>query len=159
MANDFASFSLKDYDGERSGMRVNTVEITAANIDAQVTALGTLRTTSEALMLQGWYDVQLTDQVYAANPSVTDPFSQREHKWVIIVEDTAGNVYKANEIPCADLAFLENGSKYIYKNKAVAVQAGSVAVNAFVAAYEATAKDNAGGALVVVDIYQAGRNI
>lgn len=159
MVQDFASFSLKDYDGERSGMRVNTVEITAANIDAQVTALGTLRTTSEALMLQGWYDVQLTDGVYAANPSVTDPFSQREHKWVIIVEDTAGNVYKANEIPCADLSILENGSKYIYKNKAVAITGAAAAVTAFVTAYEATAKDNAGGALEVVDIFQAGRNI
>lgn len=156
---DYASFSLKDYDGERSGTKINLVEVTAANIDALATALGTLRTTSEAIMLQGWYGVQMTDEIYTANPTVSDPFSQREHKWVLIVEDSLGNVYKANELPCADLSILENGSKYIYKNKAVTVTTASAAVQAFVDAYEAIARDDNGNLVEVVDIFQAGRNI
>lgn len=159
MPQDYAAFSLKDYDGERSGMKVNLVELTAANLDAQATAVALIRTTSEALMLQGWYSVQMTDGIYSANPAVNDPFSQREHKWVIIAEDSGGNVYKANEMPCADLSLLENGSKYIYKNKAVTVVAGAAAVQAFVDAYEAGARDESGNVIEVVDIYQAGRNI
>lgn len=156
---DYASLSLKDYDGERSSTRLNVAEITAANIDATATALGTLRTALEAIMLQGWYGVQMTDEIYTANPAVADPFSQREIKWQFIVEDSLGNVQKGNEIPCADLSILENGSKYIYKNKQVTVTTAAALVQAVVDAFEAIAKDEAGNALTVVDIYQAGRNI
>lgn len=156
---DYSTLTLKDYDGERSGTRFNTVEITAANIDAQVAAFGTLRVALEAIMYQGWYAGAIVDEVYSAAPVVTDQNSQREIKWVFNVEDIQGNIYKANEIPCAKLDILENASKYIYKNKTVAVTTAAAAVQAVVDAYEAFAKDKFGNALVVVDIYQAGRNI
>jgi len=157
--SDYARMGLKDYDGESSSTTINVVETTAANLDAQVAALGALRVALEAIMLQGWYSADLTDEVYQSNPAVNDPFSQREIKWVFIVEDTLGNTYKANEIPCADLSILENGSKYIYKNKAVAVATAAALVQAVVDAYEAIARDKNGNVLTVVDIYQAGRNI
>lgn len=156
---DYAKFSLKDYDGEPSSTTISVAEVTAANIDAHVTALGTLRTTAEAIMLQGWFGVNLTDEIYTSNPAISDPYSQREHKWVVIVQDSLGNVYKANEIPCADLSILENNSKYIYKGGSPAVTTAAAAVQAFVDAFEAIARDKAGGVLTVVDIFQAGRNI
>lgn len=156
---DNVKYSLKDYDGERSGTIVNIPDVTAANIDALSTQAATLRTTMEALMLQGWYSADMSESLYNTNPSVTDQYSQRESKWVIIVEDNLGNVYKANEIPCAKLAILENGNKYIYKNKAVAIATAAADVTAFVAAYEALARSPSGGVVTVVDIFQAGRNI
>lgn len=156
---DKATMSLKDYDSERASTTINIADITAANIDAIKADLSTLRAATEAIMRQGFFSTDLSDNTYTANPSVTDQFSQREIKWAINVEDNLGNVYKANEIPCANLAFLENNSKYIYKNKAVTVTANAAAVTAFVTAFEALAKSKSGGTLTVVDIWQVGRNI
>jgi hypothetical protein len=156
---DYARLGLKDYDGEPSSTTFNTVEITAANLDAQVAAFGALRVALEAIMLQGWSSGNVTDEVYQSAPVVTNQFSQRETKWIFIVEDTLGNVFKANEIPCADLGILENGSKYIYKNKAVTVAGAAALVTAVVNTFEAFARSNNGNVLEVVSIYQAGRNI
>ena len=156
---DKASFSLKDYDKEFSSTSINVADVTGANLDALKTSVGILRVALEAIMLQGFFLIDILDNVYNAFPTVTNGFSQRETKWVFIVKDPLGNVYKGNEVPCADLDILENSSKYIYKNQAVTVVAKATEVQAVVTAFEAIAKDKTGGALIVIDIYQAGRNI
>lgn len=158
MANDFGTFSWHDYDGEPSHMSVNTVEITAANLDAQQTLLTSLRTAMNDITIAVVDRQAVTDIGWNTAAPTTDPFGQRETKWVIIVDDGNGNVYKGNEIPTADLALLENGSKYIIKNYAVSVSDPDGFVADFKTAYEAVAKTNAGGALVIKEMYQAGRN-
>ena len=156
---DKTSYALRDYDSERSNTTINIVDITSANIDAQKTLLATLRVAMETVMLQGFSSVDIQDGIYDATPVVTDPFSQREIKWAFIVQDALGNKYKANEVPCANLAILENGSKYIYKNQAVTVVTAAADVTALVAAYEAVARDKSGNVVTVIDIFQVGRNI
>lgn len=158
MAQDQTRYSWHDYDTEPASMTVNTVEITAANLDAQATLAAALRTALNGITLAGVEQVVITDNVWDTVVPVTDPFAQREIKWTIIAQDAAGNKFKSNEVPMANLDLLENASKYIVKNGNVTVVAGATEVQAFVDAYEAFAVSNTGSALTVIDIYQSGRN-
>jgi len=158
MAQDYNTFSLQDYDGEPSNVTINLVELTAANLDAQQTLITTLRAAMNAIILGVVNKSVASDIGWDTFTQTTDPFGQREIKWVIIAEDTVGNRFKSNEVPLADLSLLENGSKYIIKNGAVSVVAGAALVQAFKDAYEAVAVSNAGLAMTIVDMYQTGRN-
>lgn len=158
MAQDFGSYTWYDYDGEKSTMQVNTVEITELTLAAQSTALGTLRTAMNDITLSVVSKASVTDNLFDTKTIPTNQFAQRETKWVIIVQDSAGNIYKANEIPTADLGLLENGSKYIVKNGVVSVTDPDGFVADFVASYEAVALSQSGLAQTILDMYQVGRN-
>jgi hypothetical protein len=158
MAQDSARYSFHDYDREPTSVNVNTVEITAANLDAQTTLAQALRTAINGLILGGVEQGVISDAFWDTVVPVTSPFAQREIKWTIISQDVSGNRFRSNELPMANLALLENASKYIVKNGIITVVAGAVAVQAFIDAYEAFAVSNNGEALTVIDIYQSGRN-
>lgn len=158
MAQDQTTFSFSDYDGEKSSVTVNTVEITAANLDAQATLASNLRLAINDIILGGVGKVVISDTIWDTAVPSTDPFSQREIKWVIIAEDTAGNRFRSNELPMANLDLLAGGNKYVVKNGFIATPDTGGEIAAFVAAYEAFAVSNAGLALTIVDMYQAGRN-
>lgn len=158
MAQDQTYFSWHDYDGEPSRTTFNTVEITAANLDAQATLATTLRSALNALLLSPVEQAVITDAVWDTVIPVTDPFAQREIKWVVIAQDVAGNKFKSNEFPMANLDLLENNSKYLIKSGNVVVVAAAAEVQAFKDAFEAFAVSNAGSALVIIDMYQVGRN-
>lgn len=158
MAQDQTYFSWHDYDGEPARTVFNTVEITDANLAAQATLATTLRTTLNALLRSPVEQAVITDNVWDNVVPVTDPYAQREIKWVVIVQDISGNKYKANEFPCADLELLENNSKYLIKSGNVVVTSSAADVTAFKDAYEAFAVSNSGEALTIWDMYQVGRN-
>lgn len=158
MAQDYNTFSWSDYDGEPANMTINTVEITAANLDAQQTLLTTLRTAMNEITIGVVNKSVVSDIGWDTNTLTTNPFGQREIKWVIIAEDVNGNKFKANEIPMADLALLTGNQKYIIKGGAVSVTDPDGYVADFKAAYEAVAVSNTGLALTIIDMYQVGRN-
>lgn len=159
MAQDYNTFSFEDYDGEDSNVKINTVEITAANLDAQQTLLTTLRTAMNAILLGTVNKSVVSDIGWDTYTQTTDPFGQREIRWTIVSEDINGNRFRSNELPMANLALLEGGSKFIIKNGVVSVVTGAAAVTAFKDAYEAVAVSNTGLALTIVDMYQSGKNI
>lgn len=158
MSQDFGSFTWYDYDGEKSTMQVNTVEITELTLAAQVTALGALRAAMNDITLAVVSKSSVQDNLWDTKVVPTDQFAQRETKWVIIAQDSAGNLFKANEIPTADLSLLEAGSKYIIKNGVVSVSDPDGFVADFKAAYEAVAVTQTGLSMTIMDMYQAGRN-
>jgi len=158
MAQDHNTYSWSDYDGESATTTINTVEITAANLDAQQTLLTTLRTALNDITIGVVAKSVLSDIGWDTLAPTTNPFGQREIKWVIIAEDTLGNRFKANEIPTADLSLLTDNQKYIIKNGVVSVDDPDGFVADFKAAYEAVAVSNVGNALVIHDMYQVGRN-
>lgn len=158
LSQDYNTFSWSDYDSEPSTMSVNTVEITAANVDAQQSLLTTLRTALNDITIGVVSKSVLSDIGWDTLTPTTNPFGQREIKWVIIVEDFLGNRYKANEVPTADLSLLTGNQKYIIKNGVVAVTDPDGFVADFKAAYEAVAVSNTGQVVVIHDMYQAGRN-
>ena len=158
MSQDYGVFTWFDYDDEKSTMMVNTVEITELTLAAQSTALGALRTALNDITLAVVSKASVTDNLWDNKVLPTNQFAQRETKWVVTVQDTAGNIYRANEIPTADLSLLSGGQKYLIKGGNIQVPDPDGFVAAFQTAYEAVARDNAGGALVIMDMYQAGRN-
>lgn len=158
MAQDSARFSWHDYDGEIAGTTFNTVEIDAANLAAQETLLSSLRVATNNILLSSVEQATITDNTWDTVVPVSNPFAQREIKWVVIAQDTSGNKFKANELPMANLDLLENNSKYLIKSGNVVVSDPSGYVAAFKSAYEAFAVSNDGEALVIIDMYQVGRN-
>jgi len=158
MAQDFAGFTWYDYDGEKSTMQINTVEITELTLAAQAIAIGTLRTALNDITLSVVSRASVTDHLFDTKTVPTDPFAQRETKWVIVAQDTLGNVFKANEIPTADLSLLTLGSKYIIKGGVVVTIDPDNFVFDFQTAYNAVAKSKTGLDLTIVDMYQVGRN-
>lgn len=158
MSQDFGSFTWYDYDGEKSTMQVNTVEITELTLAAQVTALNNLRTALNDITLAVVSKSSVQDNLWDTKVVPTDQFAQRETKWVIIAQDSAGNLFKANEVPTADLSLLEAGSKYIIKNGVVSVSDPDGFVAAVKTAYEAVAVTQTGLSMTIMDMYQAGRN-
>lgn len=153
-----ASFTWYDYDGERGGSSINTVDLSGANFDAQATAVTALRAAMNGLTLVNVSKALISDINWNNLVPVADPQAQREIKWVVVVADTLGNKYRAMEIPIANLDLLENNSKYIVKQGVVTVTTAATAVQAFIDAFEAVAVDKFGNALQVWDVYQAGRN-
>lgn len=160
MAQDTNRFSWSDYDDENAHMTINTVEVTAANLDAQQTLITALRSAMNALTLTPVEQSVLSDIGWDTTVVTTDPYAQREIKWTIIVRDTAGNEYKGNEVPCAKLAILESNDKYIIKagNVTITDATNAPLVEAFKDAYEAVAVSNTGLALTIWAMYQSGRN-
>lgn len=155
---DKGTLSFYDYDGEPSSYSVNVAELSSANFDAQAALLQTLRTATLGICLVGATSVNIADTIWNTPVVVNDPNAQREIKWVVIVVDASGNKYKGAEIPIANLTLLENNSKYIVRNGTVSVATGAAAVQAWVDAYEAVALSRFGEALIVWDMFQAGRN-
>jgi len=156
---DQAFFAVHDYDGEPSSTSINVDEITG-DVAALTTAIGTLRTALNGIILGGIDKAGFTDIVWDTPVSVTDPYAQRETKWQLVVQEaTTGRKYAANLIPMAKLSLLENGSPYLVKSGVVVVTAGAAAVNAFISAFEAIAKSQSGNALSVWDLYHVGANI
>jgi len=158
MSQDYGVFTWYDYDGEKSTMAVNVVEITELTLAAQAIALGNLRTALNDITLSVVSKSAVTDNLWDTKFVPTDQFAQRETKWVVVVQDSGGNIYKANEIPTADLSLLSGGQKYLVKGGTIQVPDPDGFVAAFVTAYEAVAKSSSGDALTVVDMFQAGRN-
>lgn len=144
--------SYKDYGvpGEIGSVAYNTVEITDVNIVAQTAALDTLRLAMEAISLGGVQKRQLVAWVNETKVEPTDPFAQREIKWLVRYKDTSSDKEYSLEIPCADLQFLdpENSDKALMSGTEVA---------AYKAAFEAVVRSPEGNATEVIELLFVGR--
>lgn len=154
---DTVVFSADDNGSENTSMTVHIADITAANHDATVTAIATLRNAMLPLMKGGWDKSAIREVTYDTPVPNTDPYAQREIKWAIIVQGISGDPYLGNEMPMANLDLLESGSEYIIKNGDIVVDDTGGDIADFVTAYEALATNQAGGAIVIKDMYFVGR--
>lgn len=82
----------------------------------------------------------------------TDPYQQRETKWLIKCRDTVTAQPVRYEIPCADLSLLD-------ANSPGRMDKSNAAYTNLVAAIEAYALSTAGNSVEVVDVIHVGRNI
>jgi len=158
---DKVNYSTHDYDGEQTGFSINVADVTAANHDALVTAIGTLRAATVAITLGGIESSMIAEKTFNTPVVITDPLAQRESKWqVVVVEATTGRKYASTEIPMANLAsFLLGGSPYIVKGGVIVGDDTGTEITDWIAAFEAIAKSPAGNALTVWDMYHVGANI
>lgn len=101
MTTNYMQFT--DFSDEKSGVTVNSANIDAANFAAQQTLAATLSVATGVLSLGDLTRRTMTD-ILLDSPSVpTDPYAQRELKWLVrYMGDTSGKIFSL-EIPCAAL--------------------------------------------------------
>lgn len=166
---DTGSISMIDYDGERSSIQINTVELSSANFDATDVLLENLRGSTLNITLGIAQSRQLNAKsIISSIVLPTDPSAQRENKWLVTCEDIsefldspADTVPNPSyrkiftyEIPTADLGLLDNNSGVVFPKTVP-----NAAISAWIADWEAVAKSPNAGDLAVRKMEFVGRNL
>jgi len=145
----------QDFGREKSTQRLTTVDLTAANFDAQVTARGNLLSATTAMVMgtlnrQGYGDVTIS-----SNTPPVSVEAQREKKWLVTYEDTVTGKLYQTEIPTADL-----GADHLQVNTDNADFNSSDWI-AYIAAFEAVvrAPDDPSHTVNVIRAEFVGRNL
>lgn len=149
----FYQRSLMDYDGEQTAFRVHVTALNDTNIAAQLTLQANLGTAINNMVTGSLQHIRYGNEVISQNAAPSDPWSQRETKWLISYRDTiTGKNYRC-ELGTADLTNLDPNNR----DSAYIGDGGDV--DAFITAFEAyvTAPltDNA---VEITGIVPVGRN-
>lgn len=145
------NLTFVDYSGESSSVGAYFPTINAGNIAAQT---GLMDDLSDAIQGVSICNLQKDSRTLAetkfAVGNATNPFAQRELKWLVRMRDTNGNA-ATFEIPGADLSLLSPNTDKLD----VTTTEGA----ALVAAINAGAKSNDGETLTFVEAVVVGRSI
>lgn len=97
------TFTITDFSQENSSFGFVSAALTAGNIVAQTAALAALETATEDLTI-GHVSRQQVAQVLVDDPAVpTDPFAQRELKWLVTYQAVTSGKKFSLEIPAPAL--------------------------------------------------------
>lgn len=164
MPQNQASFTIEDYDGEKSTMSLNLGPITAANFTALRAALDTLKAATQAMIDGRLRKTSITEQFAEDAAAVSVTSAQRESKFLVTYRDVTqfldvantinnvgfGNLYSV-EIPAAKLSLLSGNTDLL--------NLADSTVSDFVEAFEAVQNSPTGGnEIQVVSIRHVGRN-
>lgn len=159
MANSSVNVGLLDYSKERSGVGFRVADITdGTTLAARITAFGTYITALGGVCsgtVVSSQVVQNKSKFLASPPS--DTTSQRELKWLVEMQDTAGNVSDLT-LPTADVL----GADLLLPNSDIANWTGSGAAAAwttYVTAHEALYRNKFGNSVTITGIRLVGRNL
>lgn len=145
-----------DYDGERSTAQATVAALTAANLDAQEAAFLSFRDALAAITLgvRVGYSHIKDEQTVAPDTKASDPFAQREAKWLVRYTDGVASppTNHRMEIPCPDLQYLDTNNRGF-------ADLTDPAVASFVSAFEAFILSPAGNAVTVDSIQHIGANL
>lgn len=150
-----AVMTLIDESLEKTTVAVNSAALSAGNFAAQETAWTALRTAMQALTLGGTVQHSLGQFTPLSYVVPTDPFAQREMKWLIsYTGDTSGKTFQI-ELGTADIG---NGHKVAGSDRADLTDADWVA---FITAFEAFVRspDDIAEAVTVTGARFVGRNL
>lgn len=159
---DQASITIVDYDGQDGIVGLNCQVLTAANFDAQNTALVDLRTAIGDIIdgLVASSRITHLQTLLSSAARATDPNAQRGNKWMVHAHDATLNLGAGvpnpyylkpfhYEIPTADLELRVDNKNEVW----VEGGANNVAdFDDFVTAFEAFAKSPVGGSLQIDSI-------
>jgi len=97
------TMQITDFSDERSSFGFESAALTAGNIAAQATAAGTLEAATEALTIGNISKNQVA-QILLDDPGVpTNPYAQRELKWLVSYHNTTTGKKFTLEIAAPDL--------------------------------------------------------
>lgn len=163
MAQNQATFTIEDYDAERSTMQLNIGPLTAINFTAVRDGIDAVKAALPALIDGEVRKTTISEQFAESTAPVTDQNAQRETKWLVTYRDITpfldvadaiqnvgyGNLYTV-EIPTADLGLLDGNSDTL--------DLADPAVAPFVTAFEAIQNSPTGGnETEIVSIRHVGR--
>jgi len=144
--------TMTDYGAETTTFRVNTTPLTAANFDAQVALQVALGVAIVGITRGTLQKIVYGNEIQSPGVS-SDPFAQREIKWLIrYIDDTTGEPFRV-ELGCADMDALDPN------NRGFANIGDGDVVDAFVSAFEDYVLSPNGNAVSVTSIELVGRNI
>jgi hypothetical protein len=143
----------EDYDGEVSTMRVEPVELTAINFDAQIAAAISFMDATAAITLGLKTGFQHMNDTKTVLGPASDVDAQRERKWLVQWHDGITFKRYTTEIPCADLAQLDPN------DRSNANIGDEDVVDAFISAWEAFVVTPDGNTALVDEITHVGRNV
>lgn len=148
-------FTFLDFSNEKSTFSVFNDAITAVSLPGFLTQFGALRTALEGVTLGVVQQEQwVGDRTVISNTPPTDPFAQRELKWLVGYTNPASGKLFTVEVPTADpTGRLVAGTDLADLNEA--------AMAAFVTAFEnlVSPPDDQAGAVNVEYVRLVGRNI
>jgi len=165
MAQNQATFTIEDYNKEKSTVAVNVGPITALNFTAVRDALDDYKAALDNIIIGEIRKTTISEQFAESAAAITNQSAQRERKWLVSYRDVTqffdvantinnvgfGNVYQV-EVPCADLSLLTGNSDILPLTQTQAA--------AFVTAFEAIQNSPTGGNEVeVIEIRHVGRNL
>lgn len=147
-----------DYGGEKSGFQIATPTLSAGNF-AAVAGTGGDIDDLEAAIADVTIGLQVKKTVQAIDTgsgvgNATDPYAQRELKWLISYHDTTTNAPYQCELPCPKL---DGG--LLSGNPDGDADLTDAAWVAFIAAFEQVARSPTSGVTVIDRIRLVGRNI
>jgi len=150
-----SNITVTDASNENSSFSVQAAALTSGNIVAQTGAAGTLATATQNLII-GSLVKQTIVQVLTDTPDTpTNPFAQRELKWLVTYQSvTSGHKWQI-EIPTPDL-----GNSNLVEGTDIA-DLTSTAWDAWVTAFVAYAKapDDITDSVIVIGARLVGRNL
>jgi len=145
------SYTLIDYGGEKSTVKLSMPEVSDINYSTAETQIDALISAIDGITLMA--PVQDT-RTYVVNDYAgtlpTSQYAQREHKWLVQFHDSAGN-RGTLEVPGADLTLLNTNEDTMN------IDSGAGAT--FVTALEALLLNTYGNAITVDRVVHVGRNI
>jgi hypothetical protein len=145
------NLTFVDYSSESSTVGIHFPTLTAGNFAAQATLMDDLVAAIEDVSIGNLQkDSRHAAETRFAVGNATNPFAQRELKWLVRCVDANGNA-AGFEIPCADLSLLAANTDTLD----VATAEGA----ALVAAINAGARSNDGEVLTFVEAVVVGRSI
>lgn len=163
MAQNQATFTVEDYDGERSTMQLNIGPLTATNFTAVRAGIDAVKVALPALIGGEVRKTTISEQFSESAAVITDQDAQRETKWLVTYRDITqfldvantinnvgfGNLYTV-EIPTADLSLLSGNQDQL--------DLTAPTVAPFVTAFEAIQNSPTGGNETnIVSIKHVGR--
>lgn len=165
MAQNSATFTIEDYNGETSNFRMNIGPLTEVNFLAVRAGLDNVKNAlvSDAIILGELRKTTISEQFSESSDPVASVFAQRESKWLLTYRDVTqfldvgntinnvgfGNLYSV-EIPTANLALLQANEDTI----------DLADIPTFVAAFEAAQNSPTGGnEISVVSMRHVGRSL
>lgn len=154
-AQHYVIYKQQDYSKEFSSTKIYNAAVTALNIAAYLTSIGTLRTAIEGITLGTMANEQwIGDNTLLSSLPPTNEFAHREIKWkVVYIGNTSGKQFTLT-IPCADpVGMLLEGTDFMDMSQ--------TAPAAFKTAFEAFARSPENDAETVTISYVefVGRNL
>lgn len=148
------NIQITDYSNEKSGFGVTSVDLTAANFDAQNTAATALTDAIDDLTIGHLSRATIADVLIDDPDLPTDPYAQRELKWLVSYRGVTSGKMFSIEIPAPDI------TDNVVPNSDVADLTSADWV-AFISAFEAFARnpDNPSALVEVVSARLVGRNL
>lgn len=146
------NITFVDHDGEKSTVGVHVPDLTAGNFAAQEALRDAFVSAVEAVSIASRSKTQaVAVESVVAVDFATNPFAQRETKWLVRGRESGTGNAVSFEIPGADLSLLElNGPR---------LDPASTEYADLVAAVEAYVRSNDNVAITVSEVVHVGRNI